>query len=139
MNPVLLENVSFLYVEDDPSSRQVMELLMTRAMTVKSLVIFEDSEDFITNLQALDTTPDIFLLDIHVEPYDGFEMLAMIRQIDELKNRKVIALTASVMNEEVEAMRSKGFDGTISKPLSMSDFPKLMQRIVAGESVWHIV
>ena len=138
MTPVMLENVSFLYVEDDLNNRQVMELILTRVTKVKSLVIFEDSVDFSTKLLALAPIPDVILLDIHVEPYDGFEMLSMIRQMDKFKDCKVIALTASVMNEEVEAMRSKGFDGTISKPLNMSEFPKLIQRIVAGESIWHI-
>jgi CheY-like chemotaxis protein len=66
-------------------------------------------------------------------------MLDMIRQNPDLKEAKVIALTASVMNEEVDAMRAKGFDGAIGKPLSMSTFPRLIERIVMNEPVWHIV
>lgn len=133
-----LEDVSFLYVEDDPHSRQVMELILTKAAKVRSLVIFEDSQDFPNRLQKLDPIPDIILLDIHVDPYDGFEMLAFVHQSEKMKNAKVIALTASVMNEEVEAMREKGFDGTISKPLSVSTFPGLIQHIAEGESVWYV-
>lgn len=133
-----VENTSFLYVEDDPNSRQVMELLLTKAMNVGNLIIFKDSIDFESRLQALKIIPNIVLLDIHVEPYDGFEMLAVIREMPEFKNAKVIALTASVMNEEVEMIRAKGFDGTISKPLSIATFPELIHRIVAGESVWYI-
>lgn len=138
MSSDTLENLSFLYVEDDPSSRQVMDLLLTKAMKVGNLTIFADSKDFLHRLQSLAPLPDIILLDIHVEPYDGFEMLNMIRQIPALRNCKVIALTASVMNEEVEAMREKGFDGTISKPLRMSEFPSLIRRIAAGGDVWYI-
>lgn len=135
----MVEQASFLYVEDDPRSREVMELIMHRVMRVKNLAIFEESSDFIDRLKALAFRPDVILLDIHVRPYDGFAMLGMIRADPELREARVIALTASVMNEEVTAMRVKGFDGAIGKPLSMTTFPDLIARVVAGEAVWHIV
>jgi len=134
----MLEDVSFLYVEDDPRSRLVMDLIMTKAMKVQNLFMFEESSDFVTRVKGLPKQPDVILLDIHVTPYDGFTMLHMVREDTDLKNAKVIALTASVMNEEVEALRARGFDGAISKPLSVSLFPGLIERIVAGEAVWHI-
>jgi CheY-like chemotaxis protein len=136
---MMTEHTTFLYVEDDPRSREVMNLLMTKVIKVKELVLFEDSADFGLRLNDLTREPDVILLDIHVKPHDGFAMLNMIRREPALKNAKVIALTASVMNEEVEAMRSRGFDGAIAKPLSMTSFPGLIERIVAGEAVWHIV
>ncbi|HRQ42047.1 MAG TPA: response regulator [Chloroflexota bacterium] len=132
------ENVSFLYVEDDLRSRQVMELIITKAMKASNLVIFEDSANFTPRIKAATKQPDVFLLDIHIKPHDGFAMLRMIREGLDLQKARVIALTASVMNEEVEKMRARGFDGAISKPLSVSLFPGLMARIVAGEAVWHI-
>ena len=138
MSSESLEHVSFLYVEDDLSSRHVMELILTKAVQVKTLTIFEDSVDFLPRLKKLTPVPDIILLDIHVEPYDGFEMLKMIREDEIFHHCKIIALTASVMNEEVNAMREKGFDGTISKPIRMTEFPELMRRVVAGDAVWHI-
>lgn len=134
----MFENVSFLYVEDDARSRQVMELILTKVMQVKNLVIFADSTDFMTRLQTVTPPPDVVLLDIQVLPHDGFAMLDMIRADAQAKNAKIIALTASVMNEEVEAMRSKGFDGAISKPLSVLLFPELMEQVIAGKPVWHI-
>jgi CheY-like chemotaxis protein len=135
----MLDTLSFLYVEDDPNSRKVMDLIMNKAMKVKSLVIFEDSQDFKIKLENLSPQPDIILLDIHVEPLDGFEMLKIVRQTAALEGVKVIALTASVMNEEIEKLREEGFDGTISKPLSLPILPGLFERIANGESVWHIV
>lgn len=135
----MFENVFFLYVEDDPRSRQVMNLIMTKAMGVQHLTIFEDSVDFEAHVKALHPAPSIILLDVHVQPYDGFAMLDMVRQIPQLKEAKVIALTASVMNEEVQRLRARGFDGAIAKPLSVAIFPGLMERVVAGEAVWHVV
>lgn len=72
-----------------------------------------------------------------MEPTNGFEMIHLIRQMPEYQDKPVIALTASVMSEEVEQLRAAGFNGTISKPLPMSEFPALLQRIARGESVWY--
>jgi CheY-like chemotaxis protein len=132
------ENTSFLYVEDDPRSRQVMDLIMKKAMKIQNLFVFEESSNFLARMKALPQQPDVILLDIHVTPHDGFAMLNMVRQDAELKGAKVIALTASVMNEEVESLRAQGFDGAISKPLSVSLFPGLIGQVVAGESVWYV-
>jgi CheY-like chemotaxis protein len=87
----MIDNVSFLYVEDDTRSRQVMELIMTKAMKVQNLVMFEESSDFIARVKALPKQPDVILLDIHVTPHDGFVMLNMIRRDTALKETTVIA------------------------------------------------
>lgn len=134
-----LQDMSFLYVEDDPRSRKLMNLILTKAMQVKNITMFADSTDFEARIVTLTPIPDVILLDIHVEPYDGFEMLAMVRQMEQFRQSKVVALTASVMNEEVKALKAKGFDATISKPLKLTEFPTLIERIVNGESIWHIL
>ena len=129
----------YLYVEDDSLSREIMTMLMENAMGVEHLTIFADSTDFLSRVQALDDTPDVVMLDIHVKPYDGFEMLTMLRQQPAYSSTKIIALTASVMNEEIERLRVSGFDGAIAKPLSIGTFPELMKRVLNGETIWHIV
>src|SRR5258706_11440601 len=68
----MFDNYAYLYVEDDPFSREVMQMLMENAMDVRSLMIFDDSADFMERMQSLPHIPDVILLDIHVRPYDGF-------------------------------------------------------------------
>lgn len=135
----MLDGYAFLYVEDDPLSRQVMQLLMVDAMNIQQLTIFQDSTGFMDRLRALPTKPDIILLDIHMKPLDGFALLQLLRADQDYRHIRVIALTASVMNEEVERLKRSGFDGAIAKPLSIRTFPVLLERIVNGESVWHII
>lgn len=134
-----MENEPTLYyVEDEPLSRQVMELLLTRRLGYKNVTIVEDSKDFIARLEALPTPPDVVFLDIHVTPYNGFEMLQMLREHEGYRDTIVIALTASVMNEEVEMLQEAGFDGCLAKPLDHDEFPTLLEMILAGEYVWSI-
>jgi CheY-like chemotaxis protein len=127
-----------LCVEDDPSNRLVMKLLVEKTLKARNYAIFEDSLDFLPRLRNLPIRPDIILLDIHVSPFNGFQMLQMIREDPIYSDTKVVALTASVMNEEVERLRKSGFDGAIGKPITLSSFPILIERIMKGESIWQV-
>jgi CheY-like chemotaxis protein len=128
-----------LYVEDDARSRKVMEVLLKANMKLPHVTIFESSASFLERLQALDPVPDVILLDIHVKPHSGFEMLHMLRQSDPFKHVPVVALTASVMNEEVIHLKEAGFDSCLSKPIDSVAFPSALKRIMSGESLWRIV
>jgi CheY-like chemotaxis protein len=132
MQPVIL------YVEDDTLSRKVMNDFLKRRLGYQYITIFEDSEDFVEKLEMLSPVPDIIFLDIHMQPLDGFEMLQQIRQNPLFHATRVVALTASVMNEEVKLLQQKGFDGVFAKPLDVDAFPKVLQRILDGEQVWII-
>lgn len=81
----------------------------------------------------------MILLDIHVKPHDGFEMLHMVQSMNGFDTIPVVALTASVMNEEVEELRQAGFHSVIAKPVDVDAFPDLLRRILTGESIWRIV
>jgi DNA-binding NarL/FixJ family response regulator len=49
----------------------------------------------------------------------------------------VVALTASVMYEEVRRLRDAGFDGVIAKPINFDTFPAALDRILSGGQVWN--
>lgn len=127
-----------VYFEDDALSREVMHTCLTRGLGYHNVWIFEDSAGFEARLRAIGSVPDVIFLDIHIEPIDGFGMLKVIRPDGAFRSTKVIAFTASVMNEEVKRLREAGFDGVIAKPLDYDTFPGVLRRILRGEQVWHI-
>lgn len=128
-----------LYVEDDAGSRKTMQLLVERMLQFPGLTILEDSTDFAAKIEALDPHPDLVLLDIHVAPYNGFDMLKMLRETTAYQKTPIVALTASVMNEEVQQLKSAGFDSVIAKPINIDTFPQLIQRIINGEQIWTVM
>lgn len=128
----------FLYVENDELSREVMRALLTRGLGYRDVTMFESSTDFENRLGSLSHKPDVIFLDIHMEPIDGFEMLNLIRRNVEYSTVPVVALTASVMNEEVRRLRDAGFDGVIAKPINYDTFPSALNRILSGQQVWNI-
>lgn len=130
---------AILYVEDDPRSRKVMTMLLRGSMGLSNVTILEDSRDFLSHVESLNPVPDVIFLDIHVTPYNGFEMLEMLRQRREFRHIPVVALTASVMNEEVEQLRQAGFHSCLAKPIDSDTFPETLYRILNGEAVWRII
>lgn len=135
MNP---QKPILVYVEDDENSIFVMKMVVERVMKLPTLYVLQSRADFVQQVKGLGVVPDVFLLDIQMKPYDGVELLSMLRKDPQFKCSKVIALTASVTNEEVSLLKSGGFDGAIAKPLNIEVFPDLIARIINGEQVWYI-
>lgn len=129
---------SVVYVEDDPQSRTIMRMLFKSRMKLEHVTILEDSQDFVEKVSAIEPKPDIFFLDIHVAPLNGFDMIKSLRQLDWVNGTPIVALTASVMNEEVQQLRQAGFAGCLSKPVDMGTFPEVFNRLLGGEILWRI-
>lgn len=134
----LSADTHILYVEDDAQSRLVLKMLLRNRMKLPGLTCFEDSADFEARVQALDPCPAVVFLDIHVRPLDGFQMLATLRRMERFRGVPVVALTASVMVEEIRTLRMAGFDGCLAKPIDLDTFPDLLKRILRGETVWSV-
>jgi CheY-like chemotaxis protein len=128
---------SYLYVEDDALSREVMQTLLVEVVGVENLTILNDSRDFMLRLRAISPRPDFILLDIHVQPYDGYQLLRLIRDDADFRDCRVLAVTAGVMSDEMAHLKAEGFDGALAKPLDMLTFPDLIRSLEAGAAMWQ--
>lgn len=128
----------FLYVEDDQLCREIMQLLIVKVLGYPKLILFEENAHFMEQVRALPSIPDVIFLDIQMRPHDGYEMLKMLRSDPAYQPSKIIAMTASVMATDVEALKKAGFDGLIGKPIMRRVFPDLLKRILEGEDVWFV-
>jgi CheY-like chemotaxis protein len=124
----------FLNVEGDAFSREVLSLLLSKVMGFQQVEFFETSENFMEQLEALPQTPDVIFLDIQIRPKNGYELLEM----PQYQDCKIVALTASVMVQDVKQLQDAGFDGLIGKPIANKVFPRLANNILDGEPVWYI-
>jgi CheY-like chemotaxis protein len=133
----MVQAFHYLYVEDDPLSREVMQTLLVEVVGVGSLTIFDDSADFSARLKVLTPIPNFIFLDINILPHDGYELLTMIRRQPAFGACKVLAVTSGVLRDEVARLQAHGFDGALAKPLDMQTFPGLIARLEAGETIWQ--
>ena len=70
--------------------------------------------------------PDVILLDIMMPNLDGYSTLDLIKQDENLKNTKVIFLSAKNNPRDIEKGLEMGADAYVTKPYSIK---KLMQQI----------
>ena len=61
---------------------------------------------------------------------DGYEVAAAIKQIPELEETWIVAVTASVMNDPRDLVTSAGFDGYITKPIDPETFIAELERLL---------
>ncbi len=129
---------TILYVEDDANCREIMKLLLCKVMKFPGLTLLEDNSNFMEKIQALPAVPTVIFLDIQMKPYDGYEMLKMLRTDHRYERVPIIAMTANVMASDVETLKVAGFDGMIAKPIVRQVFPELLKQILTGQPVWFI-
>ncbi len=78
--------------------------------------------------------PELVLMDIQLPERDGYALLRELRA-SPFRETTVIALTAHAMAGDREKALSAGFNGYITKPIDIREFPTQIERALAGESV----
>jgi two-component system cell cycle response regulator DivK len=66
--------------------------------------------------------PDLVLMDIQLPGMNGIEALGMLRADPATAHIPVIAVTASVMQQDRKKITEAGFDGYIGKPINVKEF-----------------
>ncbi len=67
--------------------------------------------------------PDLILMDIQLPDMDGSTALTQLRAEPSTANIPVVALTAQAMGGDRERLLGAGFDGYLTKPISIKEFP----------------
>lgn len=71
-------------------------------------------------------TYDILITDIQMPEMNGIEVTKEIRSKEEYKDFPIIALTANVMNEQLDEYYSAGINDYIAKPLEVEEFIQML-------------
>ena len=72
---------------------------------------------------AAEHRPDLILMDIQLPDMDGSAALAQLRAEPSTAGICVVALTAQAMGGDRERLIGVGFDGYLTKPISIREFP----------------
>jgi two-component system cell cycle response regulator DivK len=75
--------------------------------------------------------PDLILMDIQLPDVSGLEVTKWIKEDDEIKMIPVVAVTAFAMKGDKEKMQEGGCEDYISKPISVINFLKTVERYLA--------
>ena len=124
-----LTGIRALVVDDEP-----MNLVVATGL-FKEYNMTIDTAD--SGVEAIDkfskNSYDVIFMDHMMPQMDGVEAMKRIKSIAERDNRRVsiVALTANAVSGAKEMFIKEGFDGFISKPISIGDFERVMQRIIS--------
>ena len=117
-----------LIVEDSPDNMKLFRTILgLKGHEVTGLAGGEGLLDAIEQ-----GSPDLVLMDIQLPGKDGFTLLQEIRK-SPARGVRVIALTAHAMTGDRERALDAGFDGYITKPIDIRNFPDQVQRALRGE------
>jgi two-component system, cell cycle response regulator DivK len=122
-----MANELVLIIEDNEKNRK----LCRDVLQVKGYKTIE-SETAEEGLKlAQEKSPALVLMDIQLPGMDGIAALKQLRANPQTKSIPVIAITASAMTNNRQAMLAEGFDGYQSKPISVKDFLGELERVLA--------
>jgi len=115
-----------LIVEDNEKNMK----LVRDVLQVKGYQTLEagTAEDGIALAQA--HSPDLVLMDIQLPGMNGIEALGVLRENPATAHIPVIAVTASVMQQDRKLITEAGFDAYIGKPINLKEFLQAVREMI---------
>ncbi len=84
---------------------------------------------------AIDSNPDIILLDIQLPEMDGYTVARKIRENENLTKTPIIAVTSYAMPGDREKVMEAGATGYIEKPIDPDTFINQMNSFLPDELI----
>jgi DNA-binding response OmpR family regulator len=116
-----------LVVEDDEKSRRLLtDVLEYHGYDVCAC---PSGEDGLADARAC--APDAALLDIELPGISGFDVLACLRAESAGMPLLVIAVTASVMDQDRKKILAAGFDAYVPKPVNIRELVTILSELLS--------
>jgi chemotaxis family two-component system response regulator Rcp1 len=130
--------VDILLVEDNEGDARLAIEAMRDSKIRNTLHHVSDGEEAMAFLRkegkyAKAPRPDLVLLDLNLPKKDGRQVLAEIKNDDELKRIPVVILTVSSAEEDILKTYNLHANCYITKPIDLSQFVKVVRSV---EDFW---
>jgi two-component system, cell cycle response regulator DivK len=121
-----MSSARVLIVEDNP-----LNLKLVRDVLLKAgfdVIEARTGEDGVARAQ--DSQPDVILMDLQLPGIDGTQAMRTIKASPSGPGIPIVALTAFAMSEDRDRALRNGFDGYLSKPISIRDLPRQIAELL---------
>ena len=109
---------TILIVEDNEKNMKlVRDVLQVKGHTTIEATTGEEGV-----VLAAEKLPDLILMDIQLPKMNGIEALRVLRAAPATSAIPIIAVTASVMQQDRKLITEAGFDGYVGKPINLKEF-----------------
>jgi DNA-binding response OmpR family regulator len=118
-------NTTVLIVDDDSDLRKLLRMSLENSHRV----IHEAATAEEGLRLALDTVPDVLLLDIGLPGLDGFSLCRAMDDEPTLSNMKTVIITGHDAAEDISQAERFGIDVYLVKPFSPQTVAELVERL----------
>lgn len=126
--------IEILLVEDNPADVRLTEEALREGKVKNRLAVARDGQEALEFLRrqgkfANATRPDLILLDLNLPRKDGREVLAEIKNDDDLKLIPVVVLTTSSAEQDILKSYKLHANCYITKPVDLEQFVSVVRSI----------
>ena len=130
--------IEILLVEDNPDDALLTVETLHEGKIVNNVTVVEDGEEAIHFLRrkgkyASALRPDLILLDLQLPKKNGREVLAEIKEDDDLRRIPVVILTTSSSEKDVFESYNLRANCYVTKPIDLDEFIDAVRKI---EDFW---
>ena len=111
-------------VDDEPAFLSLISRWLERDYEVKSFTSGEGVYEAMGELK-----PDLVVLDVHMQPMDGYELCRRIRSDSRFDLTSVLFLTGAKSDADLVRQIEAGGSGFLNKPID----PQELRRVIAEE------
>lgn len=122
-----MSDALILIVEDNPKNlKLIRDLLQFKGYQTIEAETAQAGIDL-----ARERRPALILMDIQLPGMDGREAMKALKADGATSEIPIIALTASAMKGDREALLAEGFDDYIAKPINIKEVPEVVSSFVS--------
>jgi|ERR671932_337667 CheY-like chemotaxis protein len=118
-------------IDDDAEDHYIIQHIIDELQPPLTLKHFTDGQELLPELQASSELPKVILLDLNLDPLDGFSVLEALRSYQAYEHVPVFIYTSSSF--EMDKVRSVqlGATGFITKPDRIEDLKERLRQLIA--------
>jgi len=125
-SPTDLRSFTVLIAEDNPVNMTLNRIIIRNMFPNVRIVEAQNGKEAVD--LAENEKFDIILMDIMMPVMDGYEATMLIRQLKTNRHTPLIALTASIMPDEMQKCLKVGFSDSISKPIIRDNLYRILDK-----------
>src|SRR6476646_4569480 len=124
------ERPRVLLVDDYPDARE----MYSEYLEFSGFDVVEAGNGMEALQRAVDSSPDIILMDLSLPVMDGWEATRRLKADKRTASIPVVALTGHALAGISEGARKAGCDAFVTKPCLPEDLVKEIRKVLAGSS-----
>jgi CheY-like chemotaxis protein len=125
-----LQDTTILVIEDNPLNMKLIRALLS----LSSCTLLEEKNAESGIKTAVQSKPDLILMDLHLPAMDGLAATAILKKNPVTRDIPIIAVTSRAMDGDGTLALDTGCDAYITKPINTRTFVQSITEFLPGKA-----